>query len=66
MIMKKYLLFGGRNYYLSGGWSDLKGTGDEVADLIETVAMSEDGFDWWHIVDTATMKIIKEKKIKSS
>jgi hypothetical protein len=62
MNMKKYLLFGGDTYYPSGGWSDLKGTGDEVIDLIEQVAMSQEIFGWWQIVDITTMEIVKAKK----
>jgi hypothetical protein len=55
--MKKFLLFGGYNYYPLGGWSDFLSS----SDTIEEVQKKLNNFsgDWWHIVDTSTGKIVK-------
>lgn len=47
--MKQFLLFGGDNYYPSGGWGDFKGSFDTVSEAVE----SRGGGDWWHIVDNS-------------
>ncbi len=60
--MKRYLLFAGKNYYPYGGWTDFQSTSDEVSELIEQMAMSDEGYGWWQIVDTQTMSVAKEKK----
>lgn len=62
--MKRYLLFTGDNYYPAGGFHDADGFFDTieeakdhiVTDLIKYVP----NFNWWHIVDTETGKIVAE------
>jgi len=53
--MKRYLLFYGDSYYPSGGWTDLKGSFDDEKEAL--IHLCNKYYDWWHIVDTLTMKI---------
>lgn len=54
--MKRYLLFAGTQYYPCGGWRDLIESSDDLQELKVRV----DGWDWWHIVDTTTGRVIDE------
>lgn len=54
--MKRYLLFSGINYYPNGGWSDFNTDSKILTDLQKIAKTFE--YDWWHIVDTYTMKIV--------
>lgn len=64
--MKRYLLFTRDNWDLLGGWDDFRNSFDSLDEAKaageSTVRGPEndyDGFDCHHIVDTATMKIVK-------
>jgi hypothetical protein len=57
--MKRFLAFGGQQYYPSGGWGDFAGSFD-TADEAETAARHRSsaevqktykGNSWWHVVD---------------
>ncbi len=50
--MKKYLLFGGSQYYPLGGWGDFAGSFDTI-DLAVIHAAGE-GWDWWQVIDSET------------
>lgn len=54
--MKRYLLFGGDNYYPAGGWKDIKGQFDHKVDALK--AASKGCFDWWHVVDSTIGQIV--------
>lgn len=47
--MNRYLLFAGRNYYPSGGWSDYVGS---YVDTDDAAAQRPSDSDWAQIVDT--------------
>lgn len=51
----RYLAFAGDQYYPSGGWRDYRGQFATIEDAIAEVA----GKDWWHIVDTAHMNVVR-------
>lgn len=55
--MKRYLLFAGDCYYPCGGWSDFRGSFDNLDEARELAMKDHDpGWDWFHIVDTQTMR----------
>lgn len=56
--MKRYLLFVGDNYYPEGGWNDFRGAFDSIDDAINYV-LGLLNRDWWHIVDTHTIQIVR-------
>ena len=62
--MKRYMLFGGMCYYPSGGWEDYVGAfhlftkAQERADKPKHEGDLYPEFDWAHIVDMTTFKII--------
>ena len=55
--MKKYLVFAGETYYPGGGFNDYVGSSNSLQSAID---MGEDDTwsDWWHIVDTESMKMV--------
>lgn len=62
--MKRYLLFGGNNYYPLGGWGDFKESFDSIEEA-KTVAEERIYSDceywdleWFHIVDTNTWETV--------
>ena len=58
--MKHYLLFAGSNYYPSGGMNDFQGDFVSV-DACKNCLLGEklsQSFDWWHVVDVGTGKIV--------
>lgn len=55
--MKRFLLFSGDCYYPGGGWDDFKGDFD-TAESAQAKSIKERD-DWWHVVDTTTMKEVK-------
>lgn len=60
--MKKYLLFAGDHYYPSGGVRDFVGDFDSIEGAMSELIRfgRSDGFDWYHIVEYSTMKIVKK------
>ena len=63
--MKRYWLFGGEYYYAKGGLHDFVTESNNLSQLNSHAQIIEnygeilyDTFDWWHIVDIKTMKIL--------
>lgn len=56
--MKRYLVFGGTNYYPEGGWDDFFGSADSMLEAVTMVAKEMIGDEWWQIVDTTTGEIV--------
>ena len=54
--MKKYMLFGGDQYYPLGGMSDFIDSYDDTEKLLEHVRSEQ--FDWWHVLDRRTMEFV--------
>jgi len=52
------LLFAGDNYYPVGGWNDFRGQFQSETDALAAVAKGD--WDWWHLVDPQTLKIVRE------
>lgn len=55
--MKQYLLFGGLTFYPGGGWSDFRGSYNEINVAVATAKAGEDrfsDFDWWHVINADT------------
>ena len=62
--MKRYLAFGGADYYAVGGWHDFVGDFDEMQPAIaaanaRAVDCSET-YNWWHVIDIETGKAVAE------
>lgn len=55
----KYLVFAGDVYYPGGGWSDFKGSFDELEEALVFISGLE--CEWWDIVDRETLEIVKRK-----
>lgn len=51
--MKRYLAFGGDQYYPGGGWDDFVGDFDSKGEAIEA---AKKGNGWWHVIDRDTKK----------
>lgn len=65
MTAKRYVLFSGCNYEGLGGWYDLKHTADSIEELVDHLLdSSNEGFDWFHIVDLIESKIVKEGRLQ--
>jgi hypothetical protein len=57
--MKRYLIFGGENYYAKGGFHDFLSSHDNLG-AAALCAQQYDGYDveWWHIFDSETKTIV--------
>jgi len=56
--MKRFLLFGGDQYYPQGGWQDFKGDFTTEKDALREAAQW--GWDWYQIVDAQKGEIVEE------
>lgn len=53
----RFMLFGGDNYYPSGGVEDLHGTYDSLSTAMMHASTSfSDDYTWWNIIDFETGK----------
>ncbi len=64
--MKRFLLFGGYQYYPSGGMRDLRGDFDTLEEAEKAATrgesmIAESGYDWWHVLDTETMEVVSDR-----
>ena len=50
VVMKRYLLFRGDDYYPAGGWNDFEGDYSCLEDAIRAGRRA----DWFHVVDSET------------
>jgi hypothetical protein len=63
--MKRYLTFAGSCFYARGGFNDLAGEADSVAEAkIAALALMEEdhgseSVDWWQIVDIQTGAVVE-------
>lgn len=57
--MERYILFGGDQYYPSGGVGDMQGAYSTVDEAVEDSG-GEDGYDWWHVFDVETRKVVAD------
>lgn len=58
--MKKYLLFCGNNYYPKGGIGDYEGDFDSVEDALSWMLAQNSKYDWYDIIEHATMTVVRE------
>lgn len=50
--MKRFLAFGGDQYYPSGGWADFQGSFDTKDEaLVALIAIGS--IDWWEVIDSS-------------
>ena len=56
-----YLIFGGDDYYPFGGFHDYIGTATTIDDALAAVRDTVE-YEWWHVVDVATMAIVVSNK----
>ena len=58
--MSRFLVFAGDTYYPSGGWDDYRMATDTYEDAKQHVLnmLGKQEFDWAHVVDTTTLKIV--------
>lgn len=57
---KTYMLFYGEESYPLGGWRDFKGLFETVEAAEAAVPIASFYCDWWQIVDSRSMGIVKE------
>ncbi len=57
--MGKYWLFAGEDHYPLGGFEDFVAASGDIGQLQEMADRSSD-WDWWHIVDTETMTVVRK------
>ncbi len=54
--MKRYVLFGIRTYYPNGGMGDMKGSFDEVDEIVPFIKNTFDDYDigdlYWEVYDS--------------
>jgi hypothetical protein len=53
--VKRYLLFAGDLYYPGGGWSDFRGSYDDIYEAVDGART----WDWYHVVDSTDEQIVK-------
>jgi hypothetical protein len=62
--VNRYLLFAGSVYYPSGGWDDFHADHANLESAIENGKFitngAESSYDWFHIVDLETGKVVAE------
>lgn len=67
--MEPFLLFGGVDYYASGGWADFLGSFDSPEDAAAHASQLKNsdvgGFgnepiDWWHVISGVTGYVIRQ------
>jgi hypothetical protein len=56
--MKPFLLFGGQVEFRNGGWGDFRGAFETPTHA--QIAALANKHEWWQIVDSATLEIVKE------
>lgn len=57
---KRFLLFGGDQYYPGGGWEDFVESFRTLDEAVEFEKPSGHR-EWWHVVDTDSGKIVTSK-----
>lgn len=62
MTTNKYALFAGDNYYPSGGVGDFIDFFETIEQAKERVSLQPKNreFDWWHVLDVSTFKIVAQ------
>lgn len=62
--MKRYLLFIGESFYAGGGWADFRGdfSSVEKAEIVWEKREYPDSYDWYHIIDAETGKVVACKQ----
>jgi tRNA A37 N6-isopentenylltransferase MiaA len=67
---KRYLLFAGQDYEEAGGWHDLLETFSNLKEAVKYAKSHQNTWiknswemDWWHIVDTKSLTIVKESDL---
>lgn len=51
---ERYLTFSGDHYYPQGGWDDLVGSSETLADAI----LMGEREEWWHVIDSRTLEVV--------
>jgi len=63
-----YILFGGDNYYPSGGWADMRRIYKDINDFRMEDVQQGDEVDcsgsWWHLVNIKTGVIVREGELE--
>ena len=59
-MLKRFLVFGGDNYYPCGGWNDFQGSYETYELALKWATASPSG-DWWHIVDSETGEMVADQ-----
>lgn len=62
--MKRYLAFGGDQYYPGGGWDDFVGDFDSKAEALEAAKNGNNKCGWWHVIDRDTKEEIDETALE--
>lgn len=53
-MLKRYLVFGGSDYYPAGGWGDFQNSYDTLEEAQWPKNHWGDKYDWCHVYDTQT------------
>jgi hypothetical protein len=59
--MKRYILFGGDDYYPGGGWSDVLARYESVEEAIGHFDRRQENKDWMHLIDVDTGAVLRRK-----
>lgn len=56
---KRFLAFGGYNYYPGGGWEDFAGSFDTLDEAVTAAKEAADkDYGWWNVADAATGRVV--------
>jgi len=58
--LKRFLAFGGSQYYPGGGWNDFVGDTDSAE---EAIALLRDEYDWWNVIDTERALVVAAQQM---
>jgi len=58
-MYNKFLLFGGSNYYPSGGFDDFIRSFDTIGEVNSYASGINDRYDWMHVVNTETRELLE-------
>jgi hypothetical protein len=68
-LPRRYCIFGGPDYYPSGGWHDLRLSRDTLEDAKRAAEelSSGDGFtlDWWQIFDLQERQVVAQSRYQA-
>ena len=63
---RRYCVFGGHDYYASGGWHDFRASCDTLEDAMQAAEELSTGdtasIEWWQIFDLQERRVVAQSK----